>query len=262
MSSIAALNRLVDRAGSTVVSATNVLRSIQNMTPDLKRPPNVFIMWLKANRESIIMEHFPDVERVSPIILKKAGEIWKSKTCVEKNPWEKQDRKMRRKWRKAQLNAGVIPQSKYEECIKMIKDSKTTKRRALCEEVAAAAAMEAYAQDMLEKYGIAAREAAARAYAQDMLEKYGIAAREAAAREAAAREAAVREAAAREAEEDADDEGWVFRRNPVAEIEISVERWEYKGTTYLLDESTNIVYDYNNWRDGHVHQRGCRYHIE
>ena len=227
MSSIAALNRLVDRAGSTVVSATNVLRSIQNMTPDLKRPPNVFIMWLKANRESIIMEHFPDVERVSPIILKKAGEIWKSKTCVEKNPWEKQDRKMRRKWRKAQLNAGVIPQSKYEECIKMIKDSKTTKRRALCEEVAAAAAMEAYAQDMLEKYGIAAREAAAR-----------------------------------EAEEDADDEGWVFRRNPVAEIEISVERWEYKGTTYLLDESTNIVYDYNNWRDGHVHQRGCRYHIE
>jgi hypothetical protein len=242
MSSIAALNRLVDRAGSTVVSATNVLRSIQNMTPDLKRPPNVFIMWLKANRESIIMEHFPDVERVSPIILKKAGEIWKSKTCVEKNPWEKQDRKMRRKWRKAQLNAGVIPQSKYEECIKMIKDSKTTKRRALCEEVAAAAAMEAYAQDMLEKYGIAAREAAAR--------------------EAAAREAAVREAAAREAEEDADDEGWVFRRNPVAEIEISVERWEYKGTTYLLDESTNIVYDYNNWRDGHVHQRGCRYHIE
>jgi hypothetical protein len=230
MSSISALNRLVDRAGSTVVSATNVLRSIQNMTPDLKRPPNVFIMWLKANRESIIMEHFPDVERVSPIILKKAGEIWKSKTCVEKNPWEKQDRKMRRKWRKAQLNAGVIPQSKYEECIKMIKDSKTTKRRALCEEVAAAAAMEAYAQDMLEKYGIAAREAA-------------------------------REAAAREAE-DADDEGWVFRRNPVAEIEISVERWEYKGTTYLLDESTNIVYDYNNWRDGHVHQRGCRYHIE
>jgi hypothetical protein len=231
MSSISALNRLVDRAGSTVVSATNVLRSIQNMTPDLKRPPNVFIMWLKANRESIIMEHFPDVGRVSPIILKKAGEIWKSKTCVEKNPWEKQDRKMRRKWRKAQLNAGVIPQSKYEECIKMIKDSKTTKRRALCEEVAAAAAMEAYAQDMLEKYGIAAREAA-------------------------------REAAAREAEEDADDEGWVFRRNPVAEIEISVERWEYKGTTYLLDESTNIVYDYNNWRDGHVHQRGCRYHIE
>jgi len=59
-----------------------------------KRPASSYMMWLKDNREKIILDHFSDVELVGrekvTLVGKKAGEIWKSMSDEEKTPWLKQ----------------------------------------------------------------------------------------------------------------------------------------------------------------------------
>ena len=56
-----------------------------------KRPASSYMMWLKDNREKIILDHFSDVELVGrekvTLVGKKAGEIWKSMSDEEKGPW-------------------------------------------------------------------------------------------------------------------------------------------------------------------------------
>ena len=56
-----------------------------------KRPASSYMMWLKDNREAIILEHFSEVELVGrekvTLVGKKAGELWKSLSAEEKSPW-------------------------------------------------------------------------------------------------------------------------------------------------------------------------------
>lgn len=59
-----------------------------NHTP---RPASSYMMWLKANRQKIIDEHFSDYEFVGrekvSLVGKKAGELWKSMSEEDKQPW-------------------------------------------------------------------------------------------------------------------------------------------------------------------------------
>jgi hypothetical protein len=56
-----------------------------------KRPASSYMMWLKDNREKIIVEHFSDVELVGrekvTLVAKKAGALWKLLSEEDKSPW-------------------------------------------------------------------------------------------------------------------------------------------------------------------------------
>ena len=56
-----------------------------------KRPASSYMMWLKDNREQIILDHFSEVELVGrekvTLVATKAGELWKKLSDEDKAPW-------------------------------------------------------------------------------------------------------------------------------------------------------------------------------
>ena len=56
-----------------------------------RRPPGSYMMWLKSERQNIILEHFSEVELVGrdkvTLVAKKAGKLWREMLPEDKSPW-------------------------------------------------------------------------------------------------------------------------------------------------------------------------------
>ena len=58
---------------------------------ELSPPPGSYMMWLKAERQNIILEHFSEVELVGrdkvTVVAKQAGKLWREMSPEDKSPW-------------------------------------------------------------------------------------------------------------------------------------------------------------------------------
>lgn len=75
---------------TTFISTYKAPRASRAQNPEgkKKRVPNAYILWTKDNREKIVEDHFDGVSPKASEVTKKASEIWKSLTPEEKKPWE------------------------------------------------------------------------------------------------------------------------------------------------------------------------------
>jgi hypothetical protein len=258
-----------------------------------KRPASSYMMWLKDNRENIILEHFSDVELVGrekvTLVAKKAGALWKLLSDEEKSPWEEKYTTAREEYlanrpegsgKKSVDFDFSTKDSEETECpdgwngphpVKYLWGYTSVGRARGVGNFATLADAITAAEKLGDKCGGITKEKfgytlrlGGELY-QDLNKTYQVSWLKNVYNgkvKSPKRSPSPNRSPSPKSSLESDEEDIVA---PIPKIsvpktepdeeseddetddeEISVEPWEYKGTTYLLDESTNIVYDYDN----------------
>jgi hypothetical protein len=251
-------------------------------------------MWLKDNREKIILEHFYDVELVGrekvTLVAKKAGELWKLLSEDEKAPWVEKYATAREEYIANRPEGSVkksvdfnfsAKDSDETECpdcwngphpVKYLWGYTDAGRARGVGNFATLAEAITAAENLGDKCGGITKEKfgytlrlGGELY-QDLNKPWQVSwLKNDYNGEVKTSKRSPSPKSSTESDDDSstpkvkaevtEDKVGVAESNESDDAEsddesddeaISVEPWEYKGTKYLLDEATNIVYDYDN----------------